>query len=300
VRFAAFIITYRRPEILSQTIEEIFRQSLSPEKILIVDNDPDQSASFVVQRFSHYPLEYVAAETNTGPAGAGKIALQKLAAEGFDWIAWMDDNDPPLFDDVFQILLSLAALHPRCGCVGAVGQFFNFRTGLIERVPDQLLQGSGILHVDNIAGNMCKLVSGQMIRETGLLPNPELFFGFEELDYDLRIKKFGYSVLVDKALYYRHRAFHNKLNFKYKRGLKKERNQFWRDYYSVRNLLQILAYHRCLTGLFLTILRILFRSVRGFRYGFSYGFLNCKINMYALFHFAFNRKGAFLKFHTVK
>ncbi len=299
MKFCAFIITYQRSEILVHTVEKLFQQSYPPEKILIIDNDPEQSASFVPLKYPHFEIEYIATTSNIGPAGAGMIALDHLAKEGYDWIAWMDDNDPPLFDDVFQILLNLAETKSKCGCVGAVGQYFNLRTGLIERVPDDQLEGKGAIDVDNVAGNMSKIISGRMIRDYGVLPNADLFFGFEELDYDLRIKKNGFSILVDKELYYRHRVFHNRIGFNYKRGLKKKHSSLWRDYYSIRNLMFILYENQSYMGLALTFVRVFYRSILGFRYGFRYGALNIKINLAAIRHFFAGRKGACDMFQTI-
>jgi GT2 family glycosyltransferase len=74
-----------------------------------------------------------------------------------------------------------------------------------------LLQSDGVLKVDTIAGGMSKIVSGEMIRNHQIFPDEKLFFGMEELDFDLKIKKIGYRLLVDRPFYYQHRLRWNRV-----------------------------------------------------------------------------------------
>ena len=41
-------MTYKRNSTLLETIKLLFDQTLPPEKVLIVDNDPDQGAKIVL------------------------------------------------------------------------------------------------------------------------------------------------------------------------------------------------------------------------------------------------------------
>ena len=291
MRFAAFIMTYKRPDLLGQTIISLLGQTVQPEKILVIDNDPLNSAKAVVEKMAHLSIFYHAAGKNTGPAGAAKIGLQILTEEGFDWIAWIDDDDPPLFSNSFENLLSLAIRYENCGCVGAVGHYFNLKKGLLKRPYDKELEENGILSVDNIAGNMCKIVSADPIRKLEILPNEKLFYGFEELEFDLRLKKAGYSLLTDKDLYKRNRINANRIGFKLKRGKQKEYSRLWREYYSTRNMLYILHQHKSSKAVFTTILRSFLKSIAGFRFGFTYGITNAKYLLLGIIHFLKGKTG---------
>jgi len=70
-----------------------------------------------------------------------------------------------------------------------------------------------VIEVDYVAGGMCMLVSGEVAREK-IAPDVSLFFGFEELDFCLRVSRKGYSILVDCKLFLEARAFHNRKNYK--------------------------------------------------------------------------------------
>lgn len=291
LNFAAFIMTYQRPLILEATIDSMLKQTFPPQKILIVDNDPNKSAERLMSKYSHLPIEYYAVGYNSGPAGAAKIGLEILSAEGYKWIGWMDDDDPPIFEDTFEILLNTASTNEKCGCVGNVGQFFNRKTGLMVRVLDNILEGKGTIEVDNIAGNMCKIINANVCLKKNIYPDVSLFFGFEELDFDLRLQEAGYILVVDKELYKRHRVYWNRSDFAFKKGQKKDVNRLRRDYYSIRNSLIIIKKHKLFSAFIYTILRALYKTISGFKYGMKYGFKNAKVVFYALFHFCIGKKG---------
>lgn len=289
--FAAFVMTYQRPEILLQTVEALFNQTLPPQKVLIVDNDPARSAHVIFSSLSGFPVAYHAVGYNSGPAGAAGMGLQILSDQGFSWIAWVDDDDPPIFEDSFEILIAIAKENEHCGGVGSVGQYFNRKTGLINRVPDQSLLSTGNIVVDNIAGNMCKIVNGAMVKQHRLYPDSNLFFGFEELDFDLRVQNAGFKLFVPKELYKRNRVYHNRIGFKLKRGQKKKKSHLWREYYSTRNLLVLLIKNNLHGALLRNIIRAVSKSVFGFRYGMGYGLKNAKFILLALIHFFIRKNG---------
>jgi GT2 family glycosyltransferase len=290
VSIAAFVMTYKRPLIAKETIEKLFSQSVPPEKVLVIDNDEEESGREIVAQLYNLPIEYIAMGYNSGPAGAAKKGLEQLTSEGYQWIAWIDDDDPPYFPDVFKKLLQLAQINPKCSCVGVVGHYFDRKTGLTHRVPNSVLEGVGSIEIDTIAGNMIKLINSEVIKKNNVLPNEFLFFGFEELDYDLQMQKAGYKLLVDKALFLEHRIYHNRLHIE-KKAIKKSERQLIRDYYSSRNMLYILKKNRLLSALLYTFLRIAYKCVITFKFGFSHGILNLKYQSKAIFHFVISKYG---------
>jgi len=237
--FAAFVMTYKRVSVLEKTIKQLLEQSCPPKKILVVDNDPDCSAKDIVSKFPDCEISYHAVGYNSGPAGAAKIGLEILVREGYQWIGWMDDDDPPIFGDTFEILLRTGATNVSCGCVGTVGQYFDKKKGLMVRVADSELDKTGTLKVDNIAGGMCKIVKAEVCTKGKVFPDDRLFYGFEELDFDLQLQKAGYILLTDRELYKKHRIYYNRVDLNLTRGKKKEENRLWREYYSTRNSLII-------------------------------------------------------------
>lgn len=290
-KFAAFVMTYQRNETLVSTLRTLLNQTVPPQKILIVDNDPGKGALSVLEHFTTEPVHYFSVGYNSGPAGAAEAGLKILADEGFDWILWTDDDDPPIFENTFELLINMAENHANCGCVGAVGQRYKIDKGMIDRVADIELGYIGSIEVDNIAGGMSKIVSGRAVREKNILPDAGLFFGFEELDFDLRLKKAGFVLLADRSFYKKHRDYNHRTGIKIQRGKKKPVDKLWREYYSTRNSLYIVQKHQSFVGKINISGRAIIKSVVGFRYGWTYGKLQAKYLLLGLFHYLIGRKG---------
>jgi GT2 family glycosyltransferase len=291
MKYAAFVMTFRRKEKLKDTIDTLFRQTVPPHKVLIVDNDPEMSAEKLTEHYPENTVGYYAMGYNSGPAGAAKKGLEILVDEGYDWIAWIDDDDPPFFDDTMEVLLQLAMDHPEVGCVGAVGQYFDLNKALFKRVPDEELNKPGILYVDNIAGNMSKIIRAEAVRKFRLLPDESLFFGFEELDFDLRLRQSGYRLACDRGFYWKHRELHGRQNLRVKQGGKKNDRGLSREYYSVRNILIILKKQKAFVGMSLFVFRIIVKILLGFRFGFSYGVRSGRIIFSAMADFVSGKRG---------
>ncbi|PVY43027.1 glycosyltransferase [Pontibacter virosus] len=291
LKFAAFIITFERPEILLETIDRILNQSCPPQKILIIDNSFSKTTEILLKKVIDPRIEYYSTGYNAGPAGGAKIGLERLAAQGYEWIYWGDDNDPPAFENCFERLLYLAYTNAeKCGQVGAVGQLLDKNKGILKRFETEYLRQKNTVEVDNIGGGMCKIVNSEIIKQ-GILPDEKKFFGFEELDFDLRCKNAGYSLLVDCSLFLKYREKSNRLNFKRKLGRKVKEENLWREYYSTRNLLSIFWEQNMHKAFLLLILRKSYKSFAGFTYGLSYGVKNFNILFKGLHHGLIGKKG---------
>lgn len=274
-KFAAFIVTFERAEILMDTISKIMAQTLVPEKLLIVDNSAGDETKKKLDQL--YPqVAYYRMGYNAGPAGADKVGLEILANEGYEWIFWGDDNDPPQTPDTFEKLVQLAeSYNGKCGQVGVVGSHFNKRTGLLSRASNEELKSNAYIHVDTIGGGQCKIVSGESIR-VGVLPEAKLFFGFEDLDFDLSQKKAGYDILAHSELFLGCRERWNRQEVKRTVARKKDTRVLWRDYYSIRNALFIMKKHRHYLA-FVSIFCVSFlKSFLSYKHGMTYGTLVTK------------------------
>ncbi|WP_276373573.1 glycosyltransferase [Chryseolinea sp. H1M3-3] len=286
--FAGFIMTYERPDILASTIHKIFEQSLAPEKLIIVDNSESHLTRNLIEQMNDPRLEYVAVGYNAGPAGAAKIGLSKLISEGYDWIYWGDDDDPPRITHAFEILLSIPDKinEEKIGALGLTGNRFDIGTAVFTKIPNAELKG--IVEVDSIAGNNTFIISGKAARRCDL-PNPELFFGLEELDYCLSLRKGGFKLFVDGDTYYalRERAKKHirdtpvsdftRLSFDIRS------NNLWREYYSIRNLIFLMS-KKCNNSpvAMLVIIKSLVKGLISFRRGIKFGFVYSRLTMFAI------------------
>ena len=282
MRFGAFIVTFNRPKVVLETIKVILDQTQPPELIWVIDNSNNRDTDFAIASLLDERVKYFHVGYNSGPAGAANIGLKLCADEGIDWILWGDDNDPPFFSDTFEKLLSIRNANPFCGVLGSVGHFFDRKKGIIKRVQTRLLQKKEFIEVDYVAGGMAMIVNAAMVKE-GVLPDPDLFFGFEELDFCLKAKRKGYSIIVHSGVFFRLREKHNRLE--YDRPFYKKKGNPVREYYSLRNLLFISDTLTLNTMRKRLIIKWLAKMIYGFRYGLGYGLKNFKYIFFAFYHY---------------
>jgi len=181
------------------------------------------------------------AENQGYPGGlaAGTNALMTDAADG-DWIAVLDDDDPPDGDAVFADLMRFAAeatrRDPHTAAVGLRGARFDRRRGLLVRVPTREI-GFAVA-VDCIAGNAIPLYLAGALRKVGTFAGP-LFFSHEELDLGLRLQAAGFALYADGTQWAERRRRNERPD-----DIREERRTIlepnWRSYYSLRNTIHIL------------------------------------------------------------
>lgn len=269
--FAAFIITRNRPDTLVSTISTVLNQTLPPECILIVDNSNLDDTRNRIATLKNEKLIYHSVGYNAGPAGGAYCGLKLLFEKGYNWVLWIDDDDPPKFLDVFEKLFQIVEDNesPDLGMVGCVGERFDFQRAKIIRLKDQEL--TGYLDVDTISGNMFPLVSRRVF-EKGILPSKDFFFGFEDLGFSLTIKRNGFRIMTSGELHFEHRELANRLNLNKKQHHKRSSDSLWREYYSVRSITYILLHQeKKWNATLISVFRNLCKALFVFRYGLTYG-----------------------------
>lgn len=288
ITLGAFIITYHRPAVLLKTIEAVFGQSHPPDFLWVIDNSENLETDHAIASLLDSRIHYHRMSYNAGPAGAAAKGLELCVQEGADWIYWGDDNDPPFRSDCFERLLAIREVNPFCGVLGAVGHFFDRKKGVIKRIQTRLLKKKDWVEVDSIAGGMCMLVSAEVIK-TGVLPDKDLFFGFEELDFCLKVSRKGFALVVDCKLFLEARKETGRLDFE--RPSYQQKNNLVREYYSLRNLLYISDTLTLNTMRRRLIAKWFVKAFFGYRYGMGYGWKNMHMIFLAFWHYFNGVKG---------
>ena len=293
--YAAFVMTYKRPSILLETINKLFDQTFPPQVVLIVDNDPDKSALGITNSFPKDKVQYYNVGYNSGPAGGAYFGMKLLFEQNWDWVLWTDDDDPPVFEDSIQNIFSLLNQYKGkkpIGIIGAVGANFNRFKGSITRISSGKIEGIQI--VDYIGGSMSPIVNKQIFNKS-ILPNHDLFFGFEDLLFCLQVKKAGFEIVILGSEMLRWREKFNRLYISTTSNNLPDISTLWRQYYSVRSLFTILyREERVVIGLFYFIFKTVFKSFLGYKKGFSYGNKYAKIHLLGLYHGMIRKNGCVL------
>lgn len=287
IRFAAFVMTYERPEVLLKTIHNLREQTFPPELILIVDNSISRSTEILLNKYQFSNLDYFRVGYNSGPAGASKIGLENLTVLGYDWIYWGDDDDPPrdnsVFEHLFQGIKELQDNGEKLGIFGGKGGHFNKFSGKIQSLSNKELKACKFVEVDSVPGGHTLLVNSEVIK-AGALPDEKLFFGFEEFDFCLQVKNKGFKNYVDAQSWLKVRKNANLVQDNYRWTGKSfgSEESLKREFYSTRNLLNIFFKNRFLFPFLNLLLKSIGKMFVGFRYGPSYGKKMCRIQFMAI------------------
>jgi glycosyltransferase involved in cell wall biosynthesis len=238
------LITYRRPAELAQTLARLATQSRRLDRLVVVDNHPTPENRELVRAAAAAgtAADYVGAPENLGPAGGialGVRAIDQFAADQ-DWIVLLDDDNPPATSSLLEDLEAFGERIRRqdssTGAVGLVGARFDPRAGRLRRVPDtELVDG---VAVDYVGGGQFPFYRVEAVRAVGNF-REDLFFGFDDLEYGLRLRAAGYAVYAHGALWREERRRQGRLGLTV-RPAAGVSEPSWRRYYSLRNLIAIL------------------------------------------------------------
>lgn len=233
----AVVVTYRRHDDVKTTMAEVLAQTRPPDTVCIVDNDPsDELAEWAA---TIPGATYERSPSNLGPAGgiaAGMDRVLEVAADD-DLVVLIDDDDPPPNDHTIADIVGLFDRSEEGGVIagaGLVGAMYDRSRGLTRRLPDEELVGT--VDVDYIAGNQLPTYRVRCIREVGVFDR-DLFFGFDDLEFGLRLRTAGYRLVVDGDIMTGLRALHGRLG----KGPRIAGGGLppWRRYYSARNIVAL-------------------------------------------------------------
>ena len=124
------LVTYQRPAELTTALARVATQTLRLRRLVVVDNEPSAANEEAVRGLADQ-VEYLPAAENLGPAGGLAAGMERIlrVARDEDWIVTLDDDDPPLRDDLFEILWTFARERvehdPMTAAVGVAGTRFD-------------------------------------------------------------------------------------------------------------------------------------------------------------------------------
>ncbi len=197
-----FVVTFRRPRLLAETLRSILAQTRAPDAVVVLNNDPDGDVRAVLAR--EVPgVSVVDLIDNTGSAGGFAAALRLAYEQGLTW-AWLFDDDVLPYPDALQRLL--AAYHADGGGPDPVGilaplQVSPHATFGVSRWKDRALaipgataHGTQPYPVD-VAYWAGMLVHRHAIEEVGY-PRSDFFRCFADYEYCLRVRAAGLRIVA--------------------------------------------------------------------------------------------------------
>lgn len=195
--YSAVVVTFRRPASLARVLASLAAQTLRPTRVIVADNDVTRSAQRVVEdvRWADLHPVYLALDDNLGPAGGWAAAAAEASryADRGRWLLVVDDDDPLGHPALIERMLSAGPVgkgSDRLAGIGLRGASLQRRRARLRRV--EAPEGRS-LPVDYLASNGAPMYRWDALDDVGFF-DPELFFGFEDLDLGLRLTARGWRL----------------------------------------------------------------------------------------------------------
>lgn len=204
MNLTCIVVTFKRNELLLRVLKSISNQTLSPSKVLVVDNANSAETKEIVSTFKY---EYIEGGKKLGGAGGYALGM-KLAFESGADLVWLADDDGYPDSDCLKLLIdtfnesNLLVLAPLCISQTDPSQTANPYPLHGKKVTDV----SKLSKVD-VHRNLLQLFNGVLISKVAFrsvgYPDARLFIRGDELDYYYRIKKKSLPIgIVTSAKYY--------------------------------------------------------------------------------------------------
>ena len=111
-RISVILTAYNSESFLKDALESVFRQTLQPTQIVLVDDGSTDGTKDIAQSFDRKVLKYIW-QPNQGEGAARNRGIRDASGE---WIAFLDADDIWL-DDKLQRQIEFVRSHPEVGLV---------------------------------------------------------------------------------------------------------------------------------------------------------------------------------------
>ncbi len=247
----AVVVTHLRPRLAGATVRSLIDvEGFAPERVVVVVNGPGGLDDPELEQ----AVRMVRLPSNTGPAGGFHRGLLEAFADDATQWAYLCEDDmvllhlpAPRVAGLLSRIDVRAHAAPQAGtAVGTVvpfGRTFVARSGHTHNVvPRRGLPGD--LAPVEVTTWGATLVSRAVV-DAGVLPDPALFFGFEDFDFYCRVRAAGFSVLVDvpcaRVVAHRQTLVARDAALRDHRPI--DADEPWRAYYLARNFFALARRH---------------------------------------------------------
>jgi rhamnopyranosyl-N-acetylglucosaminyl-diphospho-decaprenol beta-1,3/1,4-galactofuranosyltransferase len=204
----AVVVTHRRPDELSKSLEAVSAQTRTPDHLIVVDNDNDPRVSDLV---TGQPISrtYLGSRRNLGGAGGFALGMLHALALGADWVWLADDDGRPADSEVLAALLACADKHRLaevspmvCDMDDPARLAFPLRRGLVWRRRVEELRTDAS---DDLLPGIASLFNGALFRASALeaigVPDLRLFVRGDETELHRRLVRSGlpFGTCLDAA-----------------------------------------------------------------------------------------------------
>lgn len=242
----AVIVTYNRKELLIECVEAILKQTMVPEKIVIIDNNSNDGTFEKLKEkklIENEKILYKKLEKNIGGAGGFHEGIKYSLDYNPDWIWVMDDDTIPVEDCLEQLIYAHETTVENNEKVSFYASSIYGMENESMNVPDIDMCKTDSGYADwyrKLSNGLIKieaatfvsiLINSEAIQKCGL-PCKDFFIWGDDTEYTTRIKRnFGPAYMVGKSI-----AIHKRKNAKALSIYNEDnKNRLKMHYYKTRN-----------------------------------------------------------------
>jgi rhamnopyranosyl-N-acetylglucosaminyl-diphospho-decaprenol beta-1,3/1,4-galactofuranosyltransferase len=193
----AVVVTHRRVDQLTKSLDAVSGQRRPPDHLIVVDNDDDERVRELVAG-QPIPTSYIGARRNLGGAGGFALGMLQALALGADWVWLADDDGRPADSAVLETLLACATRHSLaevspmvCDLDDPARLAFPLRRGLVWRRWVSELRDPSSVGAGDLLPGIASLFNGALFRASTLeavgVPDIRLFIRGDEVDVHRRL-----------------------------------------------------------------------------------------------------------------
>lgn len=262
MNYASVLVTYNRKKLLIEAINSLMGQTISPQKIVIVDNNSTDGTRELLEQqglLANDLIHYLRLEENVGGAGGFCAGLNFVSHNlNVDWVS-LSDDDAIYDNDYFEVLSNAAS---RNESIKAFAGTVEFPDGEIQLGHRKKFKNHDRYSAVNVNENEYKkdffladfasfvglTISTKLLKRIGL-PDKDYFIWFDDFEYGIRINNFTKIGVCPQAIIV-HKTTKNI------HGKNKEKRQFysWKQYYGIRNRILTVKKHGTTMGLIVVLL----------------------------------------------
>jgi len=204
---AVVVVTYNRLALLKECLDALRKQSRKTDAIIVVNNASSDGTSAWLE--TQKDIIIINRSLNEGSAGGFYFGMKYAADHNYDWIWVMDDDAAPQKSclenmlDAFDQKEPLTVLAPlvKEGNTLITNHRSNFHVKPDLSGFQQPLELGKELEpqVIQFASFVGFMISKKLTDKCGL-PDKDLFFQNDDVEYCLRINKYGKIILVPSAI----------------------------------------------------------------------------------------------------
>jgi GT2 family glycosyltransferase len=262
----AVVVTYNRKNLLLECLEALLKQTRPIDAMYIIDNfssdgtpealkgnryiinlPPDDISEpwekeFEVKNLTDgqpVKIHYVRLNENTGGAGGFYEGVKRGYEKGYDWLWLMDDDAEPALNSLKKIFIA------KNNIVNKNNYIVLWNQIVFEKDKKDSVLNKIVLEPVDHAMFVGFFINTELVKKIGL-PDKSFFIYFDDIEYCLRIRRFGGRIFKVLGSFIYHKDWMNQRKITkriFNKNLSIPDIPKWKFYYLSRNYILMNSYN---------------------------------------------------------